>query len=179
MALIDARRRTAWDVIVGILLVIAGFILLGDVVFATAVSVLLLGWAVLFSGVALLVGALFRIKSGNFVSAALGGAVLTVLGLFLLRNPLIGAVTLTLMSGSMFLASGLTRVFVATKMPENRLILIISGLISIGLGLWVFFNIVAASLTLLGVLLGIQVLMEGLTLIAVGRVRPAKVTSAA
>ena len=79
----------------------------------------------------------------------------------------------------MFLASGLTRVFVATKMPENRLILIISGLISIGLGLWVFFNIVAASLTLLGVLLGIQVLMEGLTLIAVGRVRPAKVTSAA
>ena len=40
-------------------------------------------------------------------------------------------------------------------------------------------KLAAASLTLLGVLLGIQVLMEGLTLIAVGRVRPAKVTSAA
>lgn len=167
-------RRTAWDVILGVLIVIAGFILLGNTVFATAVSVFLLGWTTLAAGVFLLVGALFRMKSGGFWSAALGGAVLVVLGLFILRNPLIGAVSLTIMAGSLFLASGLTRVITAWQRPEGRWLLVLSGLISIGLGLWVLLNIVTATLTLLGVLLGVQTLIEGLTLIMVGRLRPPK-----
>lgn len=167
-------RRTAWDVILGILIVIAGFIMLGNVVFATAVSVLLLGWMALISGAILLIGSLFRIRSGGFWSAALGGAILVVMGLFILRNPLIGAVSLTLMAGSLFLASGLARVVAAVNARNARWLLIISGAISIGLGLWVFFNIGAATLTLLGTLMGIQTLLEGLTLIMVGRLRPPK-----
>jgi membrane protein HdeD len=169
-------RRTIWDVVIGILLVIAGFVLLGNVVLTTALSVLLLGWVTLLSGIVLLVGSLFRIKSGGFWSAALGGAILVVLGLFVLRNPLIGALSLTLIAGAMFLASGLTRVITAAQFKEGRWLLIISGVISIGLGLWVLFNLGVATLTLLGVLVGIQILLEGITLIAVGRLRPAKTT---
>lgn len=120
------------------------------------------------------VGALFRIKSGGFWSAALGGAILVVVGLFMLRNPLIGAVSLTLMAGAMFLASGLTRVMIAFQATQARWLLVISGVISIGLGLWVLFNIGAATLTLLGTLVGIQTLLEGITLLLVGRLRPAK-----
>ncbi len=167
-------RRTPWDVILGILIIIAGFVLLGNVVFATAISVLFLGWTALISGVALVVGAFFRLKSGGFLSAVLGGAILAVLGLFMLRNPIVGAIALTLMAGSLFLASGLTRVIMAIQSRESRWLLVISGVISIGLGLWVFFNIGTATLTLLGTLLGIQTLLEGLTLIAVGRLRPPK-----
>ncbi|NLI17323.1 MAG: sulfate permease [Actinomycetales bacterium] len=167
-------RRTAWDVILGILIVIGGFVLLGNVVFATAISVLLLGWIALLSGVVLLIGSLFRIRTGGFWSAALGGAILAVLGLFILRNPLIGAVSLTLMAGSLFLASGLARVVAAFNTREARWLLVFSGVISIGLGLWVFFNIGAATLSLLGTLVGIQTLLEGLTLIMIGRLRPPK-----
>jgi len=53
---IMAPRRTAWDVIFGIILVVAGFFLLGNSVFATAVSVWVIGWTNLLSGVLLLVG---------------------------------------------------------------------------------------------------------------------------
>jgi len=42
-----------------------------------------------------------------------GGTTLTVLGLFMLRNPLIGAVALTLIAGVLFFATGLTRVGLA------------------------------------------------------------------
>ncbi|KAB7746530.1 sulfate permease [Nostocoides sp. F2B08] len=167
-------RRTAWDVILGILVVIAGIILLTNVVVATAVSVLFLGWMALIAGLVLVVAAFFRLRSGGFWSAALGGAILAVLGLFLLRNPAVGALSLTLMAGALFFASGLTRVVAASQASESRWLLIISGLISVALGLWVLFNLGTATLTLLGALVAIQTLIEGITLIAVGRLRPAQ-----
>jgi len=167
-------RRTPWDIVLGLLIVLAGFVLLGNVVLATAVSVLFLGWTTLISGIVLVVGALVRIRAGGFWSAALGGALLVVLGLFMLRNPLIGALSLTLMAGALFFASGLTRVIMAFQGTTSRWLLVFSGLISIGLGLWVLLNIATATLTLLGTLVGIQTLLEGLTMIMVGRLRPEK-----
>lgn len=165
------RRRTGWDVILGILIVIAGFVVLGDVIVATKVSVLLLAWTALFSGIVLLVGSLFRIRSGGAWSAAIGGAVLAVLGVFMLRNPAIGAVTLTLLAGALFLAGGLARIVAAFQSPNHKVILTISGLVSIALGVYVLINPAAATLVLLGVLLGVQILIEGLTLITLGRLR--------
>jgi uncharacterized membrane protein HdeD (DUF308 family) len=171
------RRRTGWDIIVGTLLILAGFVILGDTVLATEISVLLIGWTALFSGVVLLVGSFLRIKSIGFLSAALGGAMLAVLGLFVLRNPDVGAVSLTLLAGSLFLTSGLTRIFVSSHAPALRVPLLISGLISLALGLFVLFNLAEASHTLLGVLLGVQTVLEGATLIIAGRVRPVSGTS--
>ena len=39
----SAPRRTAWDIILGIVLVVAGLFLLGNAVFATAMSVFVIG----------------------------------------------------------------------------------------------------------------------------------------
>lgn len=167
-----ATQRTAWDVILGILVVIAGIVLLGNTVVATAVSVLFLGWMALVAGIVTIIAAFFNRKSGGLWSALLGGAMLVVLGLFILRNPLVGALTLTLLAGALFLTSGITRVIGALQAKESRGLLIASGLISIALGLWVLFNLGTATLTLLGVLIGVQTLIEGLTLIIVGRLRP-------
>lgn len=167
-----ARRRTGWDVLLGILLILGGLVVLGNVALATAVSILIIGWTALISGLVLFVGAFFRIKTGGFWSAALGGAVLAVLGVFLLRNPVAGAASLTLLAGSLFAVAGITRLFASAQHPEGRAILIISGVISLLLGLWVLFNLSAATLTLIGILLGVQILVEGITLLLAGRVRP-------
>ncbi len=43
------RKRTGWDIVWGILLIIGGLIVLGDVVIATVVSVLFVGWTTLAS----------------------------------------------------------------------------------------------------------------------------------
>ena len=166
------RRRTGWDIVLGILLIIGGIIVLGNVVLATTISVLLLGWMALIAGIVLLVGAFFKIKSGGFWSAALGGVVLSVLGLYIIRHPAVGALTLTLLAGSLFLVAGLARIFTSAQFGEMRWLLIVSGVISTALGLLVLFNLATATFTLLGILLGIQVILEGLTLLVVGRVRP-------
>lgn len=166
-------RRTVADVALGVLLVLAGLVLLGNTVLATALSVLILGWTTLVAGAALLVRSLLRWRSEGLSSTVLGAAVLIAVGLFILRNPLAGAVALTLVAGAMFLASGIARVFMAPQLGGGaRILLLLGGLVSIGLGLWVVFNLSTATLTLLGVMVGVQTVVEGVSLIAVGRLRP-------
>ncbi len=163
------RRRTGWDIVFGILLIIGGLVVLGDVVFATVVSVLFIGWMTLAMGIVGLVASLFRIGKSGFWSAALIGGLLTVLGIVFIRNPGLTAVTLTLFAGFVFLVGGIVRIVAAFEATSSRWILAIGGIASAILGVIVLFNIVEASLSLLGVLLGIQILIDGITLLFVGR----------
>jgi membrane protein HdeD len=166
------RVRSGWDIGLGILLIIGGAVIVGDVALATAISVRLIGWVVLIVGTVMVVGSLRRIRSGGPWSAVLGGVGLAVLGLFILRNPLIGALSLTLLAGSLFLTTGLVRIFSSGQYQGDRWFVLIIGVVSVGLGLFVLSNLVTASLTLLGLLLGGQTLIEGITLLVAGRVRP-------
>ncbi len=162
-------RRTGWDVVLGALLVIGGLVILGDAALATTVSVLLIGWVLLIVGVLGLAASLFRIGKGGFWSAALSGGLLTVLGLFFLNNTEAAAVTLTLIAGAIFLTSGIVRLVVSTQDRDYRVPLLLGGIVSTALGLIVLFNLFDASFVLLGVLLGIQVLVDGISMMLVGR----------
>jgi membrane protein HdeD len=164
------RRRSGWDVVLGVLLILGGFFVLGDVVLATAVSVLFLAWAAVICGVIALVAALSRIGHGHFWSTALSGALLLVLGLMFLRNLGAAALTLTLLAGALFLGSGITRIVAGFQATGYRWVLILGGVVSTVLGLLVLFNAFTFTFTLLGVLLGIQILVDGVSLLIGGRV---------
>ena len=163
------RRRTGWDVALGALLAVVGLVLLGHAAFATAVSVLFLGWMLFGGGIVTLIASLFRIGKEGFWSTALSGGLLAVLGLVILRNPEATAVTLTLIAGALFLVSGIVRLVVGVETPEHRVPLIFAGVISTALGLLVLFNLFEASFVLLGVLLGVQALVDGITMMLIGR----------
>lgn len=163
------RSRTGGDLVIGALLFVLGLVLLGNAAFATTVSVLFLGWMVLAAGVLGLAAAVFSIGKDGFWSAAIGGTLLTVLGVVVLRNSDAAALTLTLLAGAMFLVSGVMRLAAAAQEPDHRFALLLVGVLSVVLGLVVLFNLFDASFVLLGVLLGIQVLVDGLALMIVGR----------
>jgi len=178
MADIDlVRKRTVTDVILGVLLVVVGLIILGDVVIATVVSVRFLGWITLIAGIVEFLGAFARMRAGHFWSTALGGVVLAVLGLLILRHTVAAALALTVVAGALFLASGLVRVAVSFSVPELRWRLLFGGLVSIALGLIVLFNLLTATFTLLGALVGVQALAEGITLVLLGRLRVVEASS--
>ena len=124
------RRQTVWDLVLGAVLVIAGFVVLGHTVLATAVSVLFIGWFTLVSGLVALLAALFRIGRGGFLCTALSGGLLTVLGLMFVRNPAAAALTLTLIAGSLFLVSGVTRLVAAVQDDAYRWALLFGGIVS-------------------------------------------------
>lgn len=171
------RTRTGWDIALGALLVIGGLVILGHAYWATTVSVLFLGWMFLLFGIVGLIGSLWRIGKGGFWATALTGGLLAVLGAVLLRYPEAGAVTLTLVAGAVFLTGGIVRLVAAGGMPEYRVALIISGVVSAALGLLVLFNLFDASLVLLGVLLGVEMLVDGISMMLMGRVRVVDTTA--
>jgi uncharacterized membrane protein HdeD (DUF308 family) len=165
------RSRSGWDIVWGILLMVAGVVILAHAVAATAVSVFFLGWLAVTGGVVGLVAGLFRIGKGGFWPAIISGALLLVLGIAILRNPAASAATLTLLAGTLFLMGGVIRLVAAFQVDQNRGIMVFSGLVSLVLGLLVVLNLFEASFVLLGVLLGVQALTDGLTMLVLGRWR--------
>jgi uncharacterized membrane protein HdeD (DUF308 family) len=166
-------RRTGWDIVLGALLVIGGLVILGHAVFATTVSVLFLGWMLIITGVVGLVASLFRIGKGGFWSAALSGGLLLALGLIVVNNKEATAVTLTLLAGTLFLVSGIVRLMAAAQDAEYRVPLVFGGVVSAILGLIVLFNLFDASYLLIGVLIGVQAIVDGFTIMLIGRWRVA------
>lgn len=163
------KGRTGGDLVLGGLLVVLGIVILGEAVIATTVSILFLGWLLLIGGLVTLAGTLFQIGKDGFWIGAIGGGLMTVLGLVCLRHTTAAAVTLTLVAGAMFLTSGIVRLVAATQFPEARVALVISGGVATVLGLIVLFNLMTVSLAFLGIILGIQVLSEGIAIMVVGR----------
>jgi len=165
------RRRSGWDVAIGILMVIAALIILGDVVVATVVSVFLIGWTAIGAGLVLAVWAFTRFRAGGFWWALLGGVTLAGLGVLVLQHPVRGALWITVFIGAAFVAGGVTRVVAAASLPRGKGLFVLTGILSILLGGWILVFPTEATLTVLGVLLGVQVLVEGITLLVAGRPR--------
>lgn len=165
------RSRSGWDILWGLLLVVAGIAILVHAVAATVISVFFFGWLAVIGGLVGLVAGLFRIGKGGFWPAIISGALLLVLGIVILRNPAVTAATLTLLAGTVFLMGGVIRLVAAFQIDQNRGVMIFSGIVSLVLGLIVVLNLLEASLILLGTLLGVQALVDGITLLILGRWR--------
>src|SRR3954452_1307065 len=171
----NSARLTTGGLILGAVVVLIGLVVLGNTVFATTLSLKFLGWLLLVGGVITLAAAVFLIGRHDFWVGALSGGLMTVLGLVLLRHTSAAAVTLTLVAGAMFLASGVARLVAAFRSSDERLALLLSGGVSAVLGLIVLFNIATASEHLLGFILGVQIVADGIAIMLVGREVPATV----
>lgn len=169
----DARMvRTWWDVVLGGILVGTGVVVLGDVVVASVVSVLFLGWTLVIGGAIAIVMSLFLIRRGGFWVGMLGGVLALVAGVVFVRRPGAALLALSLAIGAVMLVSGITRLAAAVQHREARLALLLSGILSIVLGLLILIRWPNSALWLVGTLLGIQLIVDGMVLILVGRLRP-------
>jgi uncharacterized membrane protein HdeD (DUF308 family) len=163
------KGRTGLDLVLGGLQVLVGLVILGHTATATTLSLLFVGWLLFATGVFVLALSLFQIGKDGFWSGFLGGGLMTVLGIVFLRHTTAAAVTVTLVAGALFTAIGIARLAAAVSYPEQRLPLLLGGVVSLALGLIVLFNFVEATYTLLGILLGVQVVTEGIAIMVFGR----------
>src|SRR5690606_14517883 len=114
------RRRWGWVLLAGIVYFIAGWIALGSVVLATAVSVYLVGFMMIVAGVGEVISA-FRLSGwGRSVLWVVLGLLYIVAGIMAVRNSLLAAVLLTLILGWVLVASGVARLFVAFSLRGEK-----------------------------------------------------------
>jgi membrane protein HdeD len=176
----DARRRatplnvmlesTSWDLMLGVVLVLTGAIILADAALASLVSVLLVGWTLLIGGAIGAVLGVFRLREGDSWAAVLSGAISLAIGLVFVRNPTVTLLALSLAAGAVMISGGIIRLFAVTSAPESQLLYVMSsGVLSIVLGLMILNRWPSSALWLLGTLLGIQIVVDGILLMVVGR----------
>ena len=131
----------------------------------------------LFTGVIFIIGGASSLYAGVFgtflpgrIWVLLSGLLSLVLGVWLVADPLAGLVSLTLAAGILFLLSGIGRLALAFSLRGSHgfWLVLLSGLISAGLGVYVLANLDQTSPILLGTLLAIELLSVGAAFLSLG-----------
>ena len=164
------RAKSGWIVALGVVYVIAGIIALGSVAFATVVTVFVVGIMMLIAGVAEVINA-FQIKTWDkFLLWLLLGALYIVAGFLTFDNPLLAAAFLTLLLGVALIASGIMRIALGFSMragtPWGWVAL--SGVVTLLLGMIILAHWPVSGLWVLGVLLGVDLIVAGISWIGIG-----------
>jgi uncharacterized membrane protein HdeD (DUF308 family) len=154
--------------LIGAITLLGGIFALLNPFAATLAATTLAAWIFLFTGVLQIVG-LFQTDGWG---ARLWGLILAVafiwLGITILANPLRGVISLTLVAGIMFVATGIAKVIFAFRIRGSGyfMLTLLSGLVSLALGVMVFTNFPQSAAVVLGVLLAIELIATGITLVS-------------
>lgn len=162
-----------WRVVlaVGAVQIVVGALAVGFAFSATLASVMLLGILLLISGGVQTVAAIWRRDLAGFLLFLLLGIVYAVTGLLILSHPLAAAEGLTLILAVAFLVGGVYRIVVAAveRFPSWGWVLS-NGVITALMGLIIWQMWPSSSLWVIGLFVGIDLIMSGVTwsMLAIG-----------
>ncbi len=164
------RAKWGWIVALGLVYLVAGSVALGSVVMATVASVFLVGVMMIVAGIAEIINA-FQLKGwSKFLIWVLLGALYIFAGFVTFENPLFAAAVLTLVLGAALVASGLVRIFLALSMKRESpwVWVLLSGLVTLLFGLLILAHWPVSGVYVLGIFLGLDLIMAGVTWIVLG-----------
>lgn len=163
-ALATVQKNWSWFLAGGIALIVLGIFAVGAAALTSFVTVFFLGTVLFISGVAQLIYSFWaREWSGFFVSLLLG-IFYGVIGALFLARPLSALAALTLLIGALFVVSGLFKIFVSLAARfEHWGWVLFSGMISLVLGSMILADWPMASLWVIGLFVGIDLMIYGWT----------------
>lgn len=159
--------RVLW-IILGALSIIAGIMALANPLAATLTAERLAGWSFLFIGILEIFAVFQKSNWSGRIWAMLAGLAFALLGISLLANPLAGIMSLTLTVAVLFLVTGIFKIMMAFSLGRGNgfLLVLLSGALSVILAIMVFANFPASAVSILGVLLAIELISGGVSMIA-------------
>jgi uncharacterized membrane protein HdeD (DUF308 family) len=163
-----ASGRLFW---LGLFMVLLGIAAIAFPEVSTLAATLLVGWVLLISGIAIFVSSFWIHGTVPFFGAILFGLLSAVAGVFLLFNPLAGALALTLVVGVMFVLQGVFELVFSleTRPAPGWVSMLFSGIASILLAGIIASGWPHISSIALGILLGINFISTGFGYIAISR----------
>ncbi|MCK1286705.1 HdeD family acid-resistance protein [Bradyrhizobium sp. 44] len=155
--------RSRWTcALLGVVMIAAGVLAMGDIVFATIISVKLIGLAAILVGAFEIIHAFWTKGWGGFLWQILLGILYLAFGLLLLMQPAAGALILTSLLGAVLLASGIIRCVLSfAHWQQGGWLMLVSGVIGLVAGFLIVFGFPAISVWALGFLLGVDLISHG------------------
>lgn len=159
-----------WLVGIGAVLVALGVLAVILPFAASLTTTLVIGWILLVGGVVEAVHAVQRHEAPGFGWSLLGGLVRIVAGVLVIARPLAGTVVLTAVLASYFLVIGVVNIARGAALPGSRSrgLLVLDGIVSIVLGILVWAGFPATATWIIGLFVGIELIMAGVSAVGLG-----------
>src|SRR6185503_13385117 len=146
-------------VLLGLVMIVAGFFVLGDVMLVTVISTIFIGWVSIIAGAFEVVHAFWTKGWGGFVWQVLLGILYIAVGVVLVSQPVASALILTYVLGLALLISGIVRILVGiSHWREAGWIMLLSGIFGVLAGLVILTGFPMAGVWVLGFLLGVDLI---------------------
>jgi uncharacterized membrane protein HdeD (DUF308 family) len=160
------KRYSTWYLLEGVLLIVAGVVALIWPYVASVALIFLLGWILIISGILQGIGLIGAKEVPHFWLQLVSAVLAILIGILLLRNPDAGLLIMTVLLIVYFFIEGISKVIFAMNIRPYTgwLWVLLSGVIGLLLGAYLWANMPVASEWVLGVLLGIQLIVEGAAL---------------
>ena len=160
-------RNWGWLLAFGILMIVLGVFAIGAPAVATIAVQIMLGWILVIGGVAEAIHAFMAQGWRGFLLELLSAILYLGVGILLLVNPVAGALALTVVLAVFLIVEGIFKVIMALRVRDHRGWgwLLASGLLSLLLGILIWNEWPVAGLWVIGLLVGIQLLFTGWSLV--------------
>lgn len=155
----------------GIIFIILGLIAIGLPIITSVSLTVFLGAFLIVVGVLLLIQLIQHKGEAAFWFPLLGALVAIIIGGYMILNPIHGAIILATLLLIWFIAHGVMEILLAFQLKGsngNWAIMLLSGVITLLLALIIISTWPASSVLILGVLFGINLLMYGMAMCALG-----------
>ena len=170
---VNAAVREHWKAFLfeGILLVILGLAAIIVPPLASLAVTIFLGWLFLISGIAGLALTFWARQMPGFWWSLISALLAIAAGFVLLTRPVQGTLTLTIVVGVYFLAEGVATIMYALEhrreLSQRWSWLLVAGLMDIIIAAIIIAGLPGSALWAIGLLVGINLLFGGATLIGV------------
>jgi uncharacterized membrane protein HdeD (DUF308 family) len=160
------KRHSLWYLVQSGLMILAGIFALVYPAVSSVAVVFFLGWLLIISGILQGISLIGARDVPHFWLQLVSVALFIIVGLLFLRNPGESLLTLTLLLIVFFVIEGISKViFSLTIRPfPNWGWVLASGILAIVLAFYLWASIPVTAIWLIGVLLGIELICEGLAL---------------
>jgi uncharacterized membrane protein HdeD (DUF308 family) len=161
----EVKKRSGWSIFMGVLSAALGLFLIAYPLATATITTVLLGWTLIFVGVAQFVFALHSQTPGNFFLKVLAGSLYGITGVALAFAPVAGVEALTALLGVMLLVqAGLATATAFQIRPlEGWGWFLSDAVVSFFLGIFILVKWPSSSVWAIGTMVGAAVLMGNIS----------------
>ena len=165
----EVKKRSAWSIFMGIVTAALGCFLIVYPLATAAITTVLLGWALIFVGLAQFVFALYSQTIGNFFLKVLLSVLYGICGIALAFFPIAGVAALTGVLGTLLLiqAGLLTATAFQLRPVEGWGWFLFDAATNLLLGILILAKWPSSSVWAIGTLVGVSVVMSGISRIMI------------
>jgi uncharacterized membrane protein HdeD (DUF308 family) len=159
------RQSSTLSILWGVLLIVFGMVAIGSPLLAAVAVNAVIAWLIVLAGVVHVMLAFRAHGAGSMIWKLLVGLAYVFFGAYLIMRSLLGVASLTLILASLFLIEGVPNIILFFKMRPagGTSWVLLDGIITLLLGLMIYMQWPFSSFWAIGILVGVSMIISGVT----------------